>query len=207
MDHENRELEKRLGEIEEQLELEIRKRRAAEDSLRKSKETLKSVLMEMPVIILAIDDDGYLVFYNKEFQRVSGYRASEIQDNTQVIELLIPENTDDAHLDAAGQGEWKFPSKDGSEKTIAWSNISGCFPILGWKSWKVGLDITELKETIAKVKTLGGLLPICANCKKIRDDKGYWNQLEGYIQDHSEAEFTHGICPECIEKLYPGIQY
>ena len=206
MDHENRELEKRLGEIEEQLELEIRKRRAAEESLRKSKETLKTVLMEMPVIILAIDDDGYLVFYNKEFQRVSGYRASEIQDNPQVFELLIPNNTDDATLDAAGQGEWKFLSNDGSEKTIAWSNISGCFPILGWKSWKVGLDITELKQTIARVKTLGGLLPICANCKKIRDDKGYWNQLEGYIQDHSEAEFTHGICPECIEKLYPGIQ-
>ena len=206
MDHENRELEKRLGEIEEQLELEIRKRRAAEESLRNSKETLKSVLMEMPVIILAIDDDGYLVFYNKEFQRVSGYRASEIQDNPQVFELLIPDNADDATLDATGLGEWKFLSNDGSEKTIAWSNISGCFPILGWKSWKVGLDITELKQTIARVKTLGGLLPICANCKKIRDDKGYWNQLEGYIQDHSEAEFTHGICPECIEKLYSGIQ-
>ena len=206
MDHENRELEKRLGEIEEQLELEIRKRRAAEESLRNSKETLKSVLMEMPVIILAIDDDGYLVFYNKEFQRVSGYRASEIQDNPQVFELLMPDNADDATLDATGLGEWKFLSNDGSEKTIAWSNISGCFPILGWKSWKVGLDITELKQTIARVKTLGGLLPICANCKKIRDDKGYWNQLEGYIQDHSEAEFTHGICPECIEKLYPGIQ-
>ena len=85
MDHENRELEKRLGDIEEQLELEVRKRRAAEESLRKSKETLKTVLMEMPVIILAIDDDGYLVFYNKEFQRVSGYRASEIQDNPQVF--------------------------------------------------------------------------------------------------------------------------
>jgi len=206
MDHENRELEKRLGEIEEQLELEIRKRRAAEKSLRKSKETLKSVLMEMPVIILAIDDDGYLVLYNKEFQRVSGYHASEIQNNAQFFELLIPENTDDALLDATGPAEWKFLSNDGSEKTIAWSNISGCFPILGWKSWKVGLDITELKQTIARVKTLGGLLPICANCKKIRDDKGYWNQLEGYIQDHSEAEFTHGICPECIEKLYPGIQ-
>ena len=206
MDHENRELEKRLGEIEEQLELEIRKRRAAEESLRNSKETLKSVLMEMPVIILAIDDDGYLVFYNKEFQRVSGYRASEIQDNPQVFELLMPDNADDATLDATGLGEWKFLSNDGSEKTIAWSNISGCFPILGWKSWKVGLDITELKQTIARVKTLGGLLPICANCKKIRDDKGYWNQLEGYIQDHSEAEFTHGICPECIEKLYSGIQ-
>ena len=201
-----KELQERLKETEAQLEQESRKRRAAEESLRKSKETLKSVLREMPVIILAIDDDGCLVFYNKEFERVSGYSASEIQDHPQVFELLIPDNTDDAVLDTAGQREWKFLSNDGSEKTIAWSNISGYFPILGWKSWKVGLDITELKQSIARVNTLGGLLPICANCNKIRDDKGYWNRLEAYIQDHSEAEFTHGICPECIEKLYPEIQ-
>jgi len=51
-------------------------------------------------------------------------------------------------------------------------------------------------------KSLKGLLPICANCKKIRDDKGYWNQIESYIQEHSEAEFSHGICPECAENLY-----
>jgi hypothetical protein len=54
------------------------------------------------------------------------------------------------------------------------------------------------------VRTLRGILPICASCKKIRDDKGYWNQLESYIRDHSEAEFSHSLCPECIEKLYPG---
>jgi hypothetical protein len=118
----------------------------------------------------------------------------------------MPVKTDAAAPDLAAQGEWKFVSHDGSEKTIAWSNISGYFPILGWKSWKVGLDITQLKQTIAKVNTLSGLLPICANCKKIRDDKGYWNRLEGYIQQHSEAEFTHGICPECIQELYPEIQ-
>ena len=116
---------------------------------------------------------------------------------------MIPDNTDDSALDTAAQGEWKFLSNDGSEKTIAKSNLSGYFPILGWK---VGLDITELKQTIARVNTLSGLLPICANCKKIRDDKGYWNRLEAYIQDHSEAEFTHGICLECIEKLYLEIQ-
>jgi len=63
--------------------------------------------------------------------------------------------------------------------------------------------IRELQEALAKVKTLGGLLPICASCKKIRDDKGYWNQIESYIRDHSEAEFSHGICPECMKKLYP----
>jgi hypothetical protein len=62
----------------------------------------------------------------------------------------------------------------------------------------------ELREALAQVKTLSGLLPMCANCKKIRDDKGYWSSVEKYISSHSEAEFTHGICPECLEKLYPS---
>ena len=67
---------------------------------------------------------------------------------------------------------------------------------------KEGL-IFELQKALNAVKTLGGLLPICASCKKIRDDKGYWNQIETYIREHSQAEFSHGICPDCIEKLYP----
>ncbi len=64
----------------------------------------------------------------------------------------------------------------------------------------------KLKKAIEKVKILSGLLPICAACKKIRDDKGYWNQIESYIKTHSEARFTHGICPECAKKLYPDIE-
>ena len=62
--------------------------------------------------------------------------------------------------------------------------------------------IKELQEALVKVKLLSGFLPICASCKKIRDDKGYWNQIEAYIRDHSEAEFSHGICPDCAEKIY-----
>jgi len=58
----------------------------------------------------------------------------------------------------------------------------------------------KLQAALAKIKTLSGLLPICAHCKKIRDDKGYWSQIEEYIRDHSEAQFSHGICPECAEK-------
>jgi PAS domain S-box-containing protein len=65
--------------------------------------------------------------------------------------------------------------------------------------------IEELQEALAEVKQLSGLLPICASCKKIRDDKGYWNQIEEYILDHSEAEFSHSICPDCMKKLYPDV--
>ena len=63
----------------------------------------------------------------------------------------------------------------------------------------------ELKEALETVKTLQGIIPICANCKKIRDDKGAWSQMESYISKHSEAQFSHGICPECAKKLYPGL--
>lgn len=63
--------------------------------------------------------------------------------------------------------------------------------------------IIELKEALSKVKLLSGLLPICASCKKIRNDNGCWEQMEMYVRDHSEAEFSHGICPECAEKMYP----
>ncbi|MDI7262116.1 MAG: response regulator, partial [Thermodesulfobacteriota bacterium] len=56
-----------------------------------------------------------------------------------------------------------------------------------------------------EVKVLRGFLPICSSCKRIRDDKGYWNLIENYIKAHSEAEFSHGICPECSEKLYPWL--
>jgi len=64
--------------------------------------------------------------------------------------------------------------------------------------------IQDLTDALTQVKTLGGLLPICASCKKIRDDKGYWQQVETYIKQHSNADFTHGICPECAQRLYPG---
>ena len=62
----------------------------------------------------------------------------------------------------------------------------------------------QLEDALARVKTLRGLLPICANCKKIRDDQGYWKQLESYIESHSDALFSHGLCPECMEQLYSG---
>ncbi len=65
--------------------------------------------------------------------------------------------------------------------------------------------IGELQEALTKIKALRGLLPICANCKKIRDDQGYWNRIETYIQEHSEAEFSHGLCPECAKLLYPDL--
>ena len=65
--------------------------------------------------------------------------------------------------------------------------------------------ISELQKALNEVKTLSGLIPICANCKKVRDDKGYWSQIESYIHKHSNADFSHSICPDCAKELYPDI--
>jgi hypothetical protein len=65
--------------------------------------------------------------------------------------------------------------------------------------------IQDLQDALASVKSLSGLLPICASCKKIRDDQGYWSQVESYIQNTPMPPFTHGICPDCIKKLYPDL--
>ena len=64
--------------------------------------------------------------------------------------------------------------------------------------------IAELEKALEEIKTLSGIIPICSSCKKIRDDKGYWNQVEAYIEEHSGAQFSHGMCEECCEKLYGG---
>jgi sigma-B regulation protein RsbU (phosphoserine phosphatase) len=63
--------------------------------------------------------------------------------------------------------------------------------------------VTQLKQALAEVRTLKGIVPICANCKNVRDDQGYWNRVESYLNEHTEADFTHAVCPDCMKRLYP----
>lgn len=70
---------------------------------------------------------------------------------------------------------------------------------------KVEARILVLQSRDSEIKRLKGMLPICASCKKIRDDKGYWNQIESYLSEHSDAEFSHSVCPDCVKRLYPGL--
>jgi len=63
--------------------------------------------------------------------------------------------------------------------------------------------IAQLKQALSEIKTHRGILPICASCKRIRDDRGYWRQVEAYVHEHTEAQFSHAVCPECLERLYP----
>ncbi|MFH1154410.1 MAG: CHASE domain-containing protein [Pseudomonadota bacterium] len=122
-------------------------------------------------------------------------------------------------------GEWTFSlsPKNGWEKgpqfyfSVAIVGIVGLsFAFLSFvlmrsselvtsKSMDLELSNKELRKALSEIKKLSGLLPICSYCKRIRDDKGYWNQIESYIRDHSDADFSHGICNECVKKHFPEI--
>lgn len=196
----------RLMACEEALKVETSRRLSAEVTLRETRENFRKALQALPVIIYATDQDGSLIFYNREFERVSGYTADDLQDGPGLMDLLLHEDEGLCMVNDVTCRKWKIETKDGREKVVVWSEESATVPLAGWRSWKIGLDISELETVREEVKILQGLLPICASCKKIRDAKGVWTPLETYISERSEADFTHGICPACMAKLYPEVE-
>ncbi len=131
-----------------------------------------------------------------------------IADDRTVIQTGQPViNREEYVIDEQGQKHWlvtsKLPLRDEKGQTNGLVGIGR--DITERKKAEVERErlITELQDALADVKLLSGLVPICANCKKIRDDQGYWTQIESYIQDRSDAKFSHSICPDCAAKLYP----
>jgi len=110
-----------------------------------------------------------------------------------------------------GMGFWRYRStmslnkslqKHIAKREIAEQNLKHAYETL---EEKVDERTRHLQDALEEVKTLSGLLPICSYCKKIRDDKGYWNQIESYISEKSDAEFSHSICQECAKEHYPDM--
>lgn len=138
----------KLAEIihkqEKRLVRETEKRIKAEADLGNIWNSLKSLLKEIPAIILAGDQDGGIIFLNRSFEQMSGYNRHDITDQTGLLDLLIPDN------EIASEKfpkEWRFIGKDGTEKVVLWSDVSRQFPIPEWRWWKLGFDITALKRT------------------------------------------------------------
>jgi PAS domain S-box-containing protein len=116
-------------------------------------------------------------------------------------------NREEYVMNAQGEKRWldtsKVPLRDEKGQTIGLVGIGRDITERKKAETERERLITELQDALADVKLLSGLVPICANCKKIRDDQGYWTQIESYIQDRSDAKFSHSICPDCAQKLYP----
>jgi PAS domain S-box-containing protein len=198
-----------------------------EDYLLEFERRFRSVVQTATDAIVLADGSGNIIAWNRAAQTIFGYREEEVLG--QPLTMVMPERYRDAHrkgmarLQAGGEAhvigttvELHGLRKDGSEFPLelsigTWQATEGPFysgiirDITDRKRAEEERErlIRELQEAMAKIKVLGGLLPICATCKKIRDDKGYWKQIEEYIADHSEAQFTHGICSECARKIHP----
>ena len=168
--------------------------------------------------------EGIVVSWNRGAERIFGYTAEEVLG--QPITALIPPDRSDEEpkvIERLRRGEHieHFDTmrrrKDGEEIAVSLTispikDEAGT--IIGIS--KIARDISErqrakeelerlvrdLMDALAQVKTMKGLLPICSSCKKIRSDENYWKNIETYIEEHSEASFTHGICPDCVQKLY-----
>ena len=144
-------LAERLRQTEALLQEEVRKRGAAEAALQEYKKQLLNSFKDMPVIVFAMDRDGGLIFFNREFTRVTGFNAEEILSNPDALDLLLKTKggqffDTEATPDRQAMKEWIFKAKDGSEKIVAWSDIAESCPFADWTHWGVGVDITELKR-------------------------------------------------------------
>ena len=202
----------------------------ANQSIKIERDRTQRYLDMASVMLIAFDRKGLVTLINQKGCEVMGYEKNEIigrnwfetfvpdsirPQTTTAFENLIANN-----IDREEHHENPVFARGGKEKIIAWHHT-----ILRDESGYItgvlssGQDITakrlavvererliaELQEALSNVKTLSGLIPICASCKKIRDDRGYWNQVEAYIGKHSDAKFSHGICPDCAKKLYPEL--
>jgi len=172
--------------------------------------------------------DGTVTSWNFGAERIYGYKAEEVLGRS-IYDLIIPPDRREEMqgiLNGIGRGvrvnrfETRRVRKDGNliDVSVSIAPIKDSHGRLTGAS-SIARDITEalsaeaerrrlikeLQDALAEVKTLHGILPICMHCKKIRDEEGAWKQLELYIRDHTHAEFSHGICGPCTEKMYPEI--
>jgi PAS domain S-box-containing protein len=154
----------------ERAQQEITEHKQAEEALRESEEQLRQVIQNMPVMLDALDADNNIIVWNRECERVTGYSAEEIVGNPKALELLYP---DTAYLqrmlaewsrrgDNFRDWELELTNKDGSVKTVAWSNISRRFPVPGWATWSIGIDITGRKRAEEQILSLATKLKAVA---------------------------------------------
>ncbi len=201
----------------------ITERTHAELSLRQEAIRRRILFEEAQDGIVVLGQDLKVVEANRSFQNMLGYSLEEIQqlhvwdwDVFYPTEMLLREKWPEPPT-ARGTFESRHRRKDGSMYDVEISRNPASFPE-EVQMYCVCRDITErkrfeeslererallLRKTMRELNTLRGILPICASCKRIRDGHGYWHQVENYVRDHAEVEFSHGICPECAAKLYP----
>jgi len=211
----------------EQLINELAELRLRVDELKRLKSNYKNLLANMPQKVFYKNRDSVYVTVNpsyaKDFDVPPDYLVGKTDYDLFPKELAEKYRADDQHIMQSGttidfDESYSYRGKERAVhtlKTPVRDDTGSIIGILGifWDITERKLEeknrealITELKNALSQVRQLSGMLPICASCKKIRDDKGYWNQIEKYITEHTEALFSHGLCPDCVIKAYEDIE-
>ena len=159
--------------------------------------------------IIVTDLAGHIIYWNRFAETLYGWPAAQVKGR-RLAELALTLDQFDREnaiiMDNLRQGQqWsgEMPALR-QDRSSFWAQVTAS-PAYDQAGEMMGVILTAID--ISERKRLGGLLPICASCKKIRDDQGYWQQVEVYIRQHSEAQFSHGLCPDCKQKLYPKAVY
>jgi PAS domain S-box-containing protein len=185
-------------------------------------------LSEKSLVGIYLVQEDILSYVNPKLAGIFGYTADELTDKKGPVDLVVPEDwpsvKENILKKLSGESEsghctFRGVSKEGE---VVYLEVYGSRTLYRGRPAVVGtvLDITErkrledereklitqLQDALSKVKTLSGMLPICSFCKRIRNDGGYWHQIEAYISEHSDAEFSHGLCPECENKNYEELE-
>jgi PAS domain S-box-containing protein len=208
--------------------VDITTRVEVEASLRCSEARYRAIVEDQTEMVCRFLPDCTLTFVNEAYCRYFRKDYNELIGTTFLS--LLPETDRQPLLDhlatlstekPEGMTEHPVLHEDGKEHWQQWTDrviLDETGKIIEFQS--VGRDITarklaeldrehlvdELRRTLEKVHHLTGLLPICSGCKKIRDDEGYWHQVEQYISVHSDASFTHSLCPDCVHHFFPGME-
>jgi PAS domain S-box-containing protein len=208
------------------MNLDKSKENVAAHLMRFERNFLSSLLETTNALIVVLDMEGRIFRLNRAIEQLTEFTIIEAVGRL-FWELFLPANewsvfsarfADSSSLRFRFEAQSRIHAKSGVEYHVLWSSNTVRREDETVEFILVtGIDITALKQAehekenlildlqaaMAKVKTLNGLLPICASCRKIRDDRGYWQQVEDYIRMHSDADFTHSICPDCAIRLYP----
>ncbi len=153
-----------------------------------------------------LKDDSYdVVLMDYNLQDGTGLELLSSAGDTPVV-FVTGSGSEQIAVEAMREGAYDYLIKDPDRYylTMLPSTVDNVLKRKQIEEEKEQL-ILDLQKALEEVKTLSGMLPICAKCKKVRDDKGYWQQIEKYIGEHSDAQFTHGLCPECARAIYPEL--
>ena len=170
-----------------------------------SENNFKNVIERNADGILLVNREGFVIFSNPTATGLFGRKKEELEGEMFGFPVIAGETTEISivrKFNEPAVAEMRVVEIDWEGETVFLASLRDITERKKAEEEKKEL-IMKLEESLEKVKTLKGLLPICAWCNKIRDDKGYWNRLENYISERSGAEFSHSICPECMEKKYP----